>query len=134
MDVQKATLNLSESNKIWLKNFFSCIDEMNSEAFGRFFADSSQFVFANFPAATGSTEIAGIAQSVFARLKKIEHALLSSWEAEDHLFVEGRVKYFLKDSDKTLEVPFFSLFEFENLAEKKIRSYRVFIDSSELMS
>ena len=125
---------------LYLRDFFSVIDRLDSRNFAAAFSESGSFRFANFPPAVGRPGIAAVADSVFDHLLGIEHRVVgfgtsTPSDAIPHLYVEGIVVYHRKD-DVKIELPFACAFEFASNSvpgdRPLIERYRSYIDAAPL--
>ena len=113
-----------------MKALFQAIDRKDTEGFVSFLTDDAEFVYANIEPVYGKDDIRKFVDQFFSSIKGLSHEILTQTVEQDRIVVEGTVTY-IRNDGSTLQIPFADVFELEG---RKIKSYRIYLDSSDLFT
>jgi ketosteroid isomerase-like protein len=107
---------------------FSSIDSMDTDKFASHLADDAVFTMGENPSVIGKDNIHTAVGQFFQSIKGLSHSYGKIIENNEDLVTPGEVTYTRHDGT-TLTVGFCNLYQLDN---DKIKSYKVFIDLSQL--
>ena len=116
------------SDKNWITELFTSIDNKNTGRFLSFLSDDCSFRFGNIPSIQGSDAIGAFVGGFFESIDSLQHDIFDSWEIPGGTVCHGTVSYTRHDKS-VLTVPFSNIFKTNN---GKVQEYLIFADTSEL--
>ncbi len=115
-------------NREWWDELLLAVDSGDARRFVSFLTPDASFRFGNADCVVGSEAIQVMVAGFFGAIASSRHELLNSWGVAPSVACEGTVTYTRHDGS-LLCVPFVNAFD---LHDRKIASYRIYIDNSAL--
>ncbi len=114
----------------WVRELFSSVDNMDTEAFLDFLEDDALFRFGSEQTITGKEAIRETIEAFFASIKGLRHEILETWFEAGTVICQGEVTYTRKD-DSDVTIPFVNILR---MGSNRIREYLIYIDIKPLYS